>query len=362
LYVAPLDRLPIRNPVLAANLNIDGNQEFWPRPRWIGRDTLAYDYQAGVDNVYRIEMDPKTAKPIGMPEQLSHQFAGYKPMIAPDGRHIAYNSAEGGVIVMDADGSRARRVTESGTPVAGNGLRGWKTADEILYVNRHRQDGQAGSIRVVNIKTGEMSVLSHGISVSPLEPNWQYFIARNEIFYRQSQSPDTIVVRSLVDGTEKNVFTLPGLGSWRASTDGRQIFACNRAANGDFEFAVYQVGAANGTPAPAPFFRAPIAQLPSVGAWAPDGAHALYAANDELRVLDVRTGQSWSPFDDRANRNAFLDPDTEWTWDSEGSWAPDGSWMAAAIWSTRTFRLAFEGVTYDAVTKAMAQRGAGTGR
>jgi hypothetical protein len=70
-----------------------------------------------------------------------------------------------------------------------------------------------------------------------------------------------------------------------------------------------------------------------------------------LRILDVRSGESWTLFHDPAARNAFLGPDTSWSWWSDGSWAPDGSWVAAAIESSRTSRLAFEGVTYEAVSK-----------
>jgi hypothetical protein len=51
--------------------------------------------------------------------------------------------------------------------------------------------------------------------------------------------------------------------------------------------------------------------------------------------------------------------DTDWQFWGDASWSADGAFIAATISTVRQIRLAFEGVTANAVAKLMAARGAG---
>lgn len=82
--------------------------------------------------------------------------------------------------------------------------------------------------------------------------------------------------------------------------------------------------------------------------WSPDGFFVLYEGKAGLRVFGVREGKSW-PLYEPSNSLAFVGPDTSWSWRGDACWSPDGTFVVATIGTRRTQRLAFSGVTLEAV-------------
>ena len=74
-----------------------------------------------------------------------------------------------------------------------------------------------------------------------------------------------------------------------------------------------------------------------------------------MRVFDVRAGKSW-PLYEPATPAAFAGPETSWNWAGDGSWSPDGTFVVATIGTSRTQRLAFAGVTFEAVSAQLNRR------
>jgi hypothetical protein len=84
-----------------------------------------------------------------------------------------------------------------------------------------------------------------------------------------------------------------------------------------------------------------------VSDWSPDGRRLLYFGGDGLRVLDVASGQSWSIA-------GTADTDSvEW---DDARWGPDGSFIVLYRDSWRDEHRVFDGVTYNAVVKAMGAK------
>jgi hypothetical protein len=52
----------------------------------------------------------ESGRPSGPPEQVGHAFGGSNPSVSPDARHVVYRAADGGLILMNADGGEARRL------------------------------------------------------------------------------------------------------------------------------------------------------------------------------------------------------------------------------------------------------------
>ena len=90
-------------------------------------------------------------------------------------------------------------------------------------------------------------------------------------------------------------------------------------------------------------------------AWSPNGAYVIFNGRGGLRVLDIKSGTAWPLVDPAVGRTLF-GPDTSWDWFGDASWAPDGSFIAAGIGVRRRVRIAFEGVTYDAVSRLAGGR------
>jgi len=79
--------------------------------------------------------------------------------------------------------------------------------------------------------------------------------------------------------------------------------------------------------------------------WSPDGRFLMLGAQQGPRMVDVESGEGWPVLESMSQRG----------WDA-GTWAPDGSFITLTHSSTRAERLAWDGVTYDAVKKLMNGR------
>jgi Tol biopolymer transport system component len=336
LYVAPLDAIPVANPVRIAAINIGAlsasrlMREDW----WLPNGTLSVVFDHVDSAIYRVNIDRATGRATGSPRRLTREGSRSSwGTVSPDGKQIAYWYRDGlvaryGAAVMDADGQNDRPLFELD---AGYQLF-WRAPGEILYTDF--ASGKKPEIIAFDVKNLTRKPLAQ---VSSME--WSYAPSRGSILHSSgSRAGRVLRERSLADGTDRDVATIGYLLPVAlASPDGGRI--------------AYSV-ANDGTPdSPCDVSLMTFdgrrervlmrTQQPcrSPTAWSPDGRFLLLA--DGPRVLDVKTAESWP-----------VHPDANgWT---ASSWSPDGSFVLLTRYAERRFeRLAWDGVTYDAVTKLM---------
>src|SRR5262249_51805473 len=115
-YVAPLDAIPVSDPVRLAYL--DGDPADLPRDgiRWTSSGRLILGYSTLDQNIYRINIDPSSGRATSRPERLTQDAPrNQNPSISPDSKHIAYVLHSGGrqrLAVMDANGSNERPIAD----------------------------------------------------------------------------------------------------------------------------------------------------------------------------------------------------------------------------------------------------------
>ncbi|OFW09235.1 MAG: hypothetical protein A3H96_05830 [Acidobacteria bacterium RIFCSPLOWO2_02_FULL_67_36] len=353
VYVAPIDgALPVGATLRLTN--IEG--PVYAGGNWIGREwwtsdgvlTMRYEY-AGID-LYRVEVDPRTARAIDSPQRLTQDAdSNWTPSVSPDGSHIAYfyrNGTRYGLAVMDSDGRNERPLIEQNLVLP---LK-WRSADEILF-KRAGAAGQPATVAALNIHTGVLQ------DVAQFSGNyWWYVPARREVLhlYPNGGGPReaaALKAMSLADRSERVVaqidYLVPRLA---VSPDGHHFaYSTSRPIEGSNE-RVWELGLmsldgkAEGTLIPS--MRTPIAPM----AWSPDGKWLLYGDNAAgLMVLDVQTRESWL-------LQKEAQPGT-WAGWGRADWSPDGRFIVVdRERPARKERLSWSGVTADATARLLQKR------
>jgi hypothetical protein len=246
---------------------------------------------------------------------------------------------------MDSDGANERPLSEmvGETPY-------WYSPDEILF-RRFTMgvDTWPGPILTLNLLTGVYRQVAR-----PQAGFWIYVPARREILHwgpEGGQAKAGIVVKalSLSDGRERVVSQIDYLwGPGALTPDGRHLaYVTGRPVGGSnqrlFELALMSVeGKPEGT-----LIAAQPGEL-YARAFSPDGRYLLYFHEGTgLNVMNVATRESWP---------LFAGPE-EQAWSEragEVSWSPDGTFIIVGRGEpTRQARLAWEGVTAEALAKLM---------
>ena len=104
----------------------------------------------------------------GVRQLTTGQLAGLElPDWSPDGQHIAYIAGDR-LWVMGVDASSPKQLTQApGTDYAP----AWSPkGNEIVY--RHLEDNGDGSLRIVNVQTGQIRAVPTGGPGTPLAPAW----------------------------------------------------------------------------------------------------------------------------------------------------------------------------------------------
>ena len=347
VYVAPIAEAPVSQPLrlgyfdpagLSGNR---GNRRDW----WTADGTLTLALAYADSNIYRMGVDPSTGRATGAPLRLTQDAPrNWGPAVSPDSRHIAYwyrSGSKAGMAVMDAGGLNERRLADQG----GNLPLAWRSADEVLGYDFATPAGQKPAIMAFPIKGGAP------IKVAEVEGlYWHYVPARNEILHwsRGGGARRGLVLeaRSIASGTDRIVAPIDYLVAIAASRDGTRI-AYTVVAPEDTSSAnprcEIRIMTAEGSQKRilAPLAR-PCARPQS---WSPDDRFLLVGTMEGPRIMNVESGESWPVHESTSQR----------TWEA-GTWAPDGSFITLTHASTRAERLAWDGVTYDAVKEAMKER------
>lgn len=356
MYVAPLDQIPVRAPLRIGDVDptafarAAGQRQSW----WLANGQLSLVSANYTGDVFRVEMDRATGRATSAPQRLT-QDAPWNTggVVSPDGRQIAYSYFRGpksGFAVMDADGLNERPLVD----LSGVLPLGWRAPGEILFYDFAAPKGQKPEITVYDLKTGAQKPLAQLTGLY-----WKYVPARQEILHSHPggggpRAGLVLRARSLVTGADRDVATIDNLAPWySASPDGRYI-AYTVTAPGDdtsrmeCEVALMTIeGARDKVLVPK---QRPCA-IPN--AWSPDGRFLLLTiAGEGARVLEVESTRSWP-----------LHPDVKtdlqnpaWPRWEANSWSPDGSFVLLTFSQRRVERIAWEGVTYEAVVKLMKSR------
>ena len=161
MFVAALDRqLPV-NATVRLGVLVQPTVQWagWAgRTWWTDAGLLTYRLEYTRSDLYRIEMDPRTGKPLDRPVRLTQDAVdNLIPAVSPDNRRIAYwarNGTKSSLAVMEASGIAERPLVEQSLIL---GLF-WRTPNELLY--RRAKPGESGAMPIVglNLDTG----LEHG--------------------------------------------------------------------------------------------------------------------------------------------------------------------------------------------------------
>lgn len=355
LYVAPLDRIPVREPLRLGDVDPTsfarsaGQRQSW----WLQNGQLSLVSANHTGNVFRVQMDPSSGRPTAPPQRLT-QDAPWNTggVVSPDGQQIAYwyfRGPKSGFAVMDADGLNERPLLDQ----SGVLPLGWRAPGEILFYDFATPKGQKPAITVYDVKTGARRPVAQVAGLY-----WKYVPARQEILHSHPGGGGPragLVLRahSLVDDTDRDVATIDNLVPWIAvSPDGGSIaYAVTRSGDtsrAECEVALMTIEGKRGR------VLVPM-QRPCVipNAFSPDGRFLLLTAITEgPRVMEVETAQSW-PLHPGAKTDVQNPTWPRW---EANSWSPDGSFVVLTFGQRSVERFAWEGVTYEAVTSVMKSK------
>ena len=347
VYVAPIDRLPVARPIWIADLEEGGGASGW----WT-RDGLVLRLNTRRENIYRVDMDPKTGRPVGSVRQLTQETpVNHQPHPSPDGRRIAYVIRGGkvGIAVMDANGANERIVYESPADLMPLGQNlAWRSDDELVLFQTGGTQSQPFSL--LNLKTGVRTPSSQ----PELAGNGKRYLRSTDEIVRWGSGGDRLAARSVATGAERTI-ALPDrdiIVYFTITPDGGSVIYSTADESGG-----------RGRPIPGD-----IRIVPSAGGEtrvlikydnsnggsdhyplqvSPNGKFLLYQDPQRaLRVMNLETTESWP---------LLIDPPagTGFGWPRGIAWSPDGSYVVFPGQQNRTKWRYIQGVTYNAVVRQM---------
>lgn len=367
LYVVPLGPEPVANPVRLARFEDLATRVI--TYHWANDGTLLAGFDFDTSNIYRVPMDATTGRSRGPLEQITHEAAENDwPQISLDGKQIVYRQpayTTTTIGVMNLHGIAERPVRSA----TGQALEAffsvfWRNSVEVIFdadttrTGANQNQWRAPILSVLNVSTGSVLPLAHG-DIGGDYFAWQYVQSRNELVYLRRGSPSILRARSLTDGTDRVIVRVdnPPIRSFAVAPDGRQIAFQSggelRLVTGDGvpvkTLHVSGPGRSSGAkPFPAdassPATPVPTAAIPMT--WSPNGKYLLFQIAWRPRVMNVETMEHWPLMDD------LNQPQIS----NGASWAPDGSYLLLSAWDTRHEPHVWEGVTYEAVAKAIGAR------
>jgi Tol biopolymer transport system component len=348
VQVAPLGRLPIDHSVRVASLVHRAASVPEGQLRWTASETLTFAYTDNETDLYRLNVDPKTARSSGAPVRLNRDLDARTPEISPDGRQILFLTSstranpDNHIYIVGADGSNERRLIEranSGSVGIPPTTFGWLSNDEIVFSKPDTPE-----LWSRNLRTGAQAAVANSASVGQQDTSGFQVLHEPAriVFARQEANPSvrTLMVHGLSDGHDQELVTMPARAqlSWSVTADLRKLAYWSLVPplgrpEGQELHVVATDGSAN------KMLRAASGSggSPVGGAsWSPDGRHLLAGG----RMWDSETGESWPLLDERTIASA-----------GDWKWSPTGSYVVFKTQTTETRRLGWQRITIDAVSK-----------
>lgn len=345
LYVVPVDRIPVPNPVKIASLT---SQATVVVGSWTTAGLLV-GLKDALSNIYRIDIDPRTRRPAGAPIRLTQDSpVNRDPHISSDGQQIAYVSLTG-LAVMQSNGTRERVIKEVPPDLLDTTrIAGWQSSDEALVWGPKLGTGNARLAPkypgVLNVRTGDLRY-----QAAPLDADAWYVPPASRTSVHHPVGSDTAVLQTISGGAERTISLPHGWMHYTFSPDGRWLAYStanlpndrSKPVPGDIRLRSVDTGAEHVLVKWADSNNHKDPPL----SFSPDGRLLAYQdPSDGLRVMDVTTTESWP---------LLVDPPkgVDFTWWREVQWSPDGSFViVTGQSSTQTWRR-YDGITYDVVTK-----------
>jgi Tol biopolymer transport system component len=351
LYIAPLDKgLPVKNPLKVKDIDVgDAPASGRPWRKWWTRNgILTFPLGRSEANIYRVEVDPKSGRAVDAPVRLTQDAASNAgPSISPDGKRIAYwyaHRGKAGLAVMDSTGANERPLFEQ---VLNVHPLYWRSTEQIMFLNTKPPGEKKRAVYTVNVNSGGLEPVAETEGLY-----WHYVPGRNEILQVVGDFPKPATVLkalSLADGKQRVVATVDNMAGFMAiSPDGKRIayMAARRGQSANqliYEMALMSI---NGEPLGT--LLSDQKEWLNPNAWSPDGKYLLYTPETGPRVMNVETRESWP-----LHATLIYRSDNNW---EGGSWSPDGTFILLVKAMKTEERVAWSGVTADAVSRLMEDR------
>jgi WD40 repeat protein len=179
---------------------------------------------------------------------------------------------------------------------------------------------------------------------------WHYVPGTKEILRVVGPKPATVLkALSLADGKQRVVAAVDNLvggGLMAISPDGKRIAYVVTRSGQSATKSLYEMALMSINGEPLGTLLSDQQEWPTPNAWSPDGKYLLYTQGKAgPRVMNVETRESWPLHKETSDSN----------W-SEGSWSPDGTFILVVKGMQTEERLAWSGVTADAVARLMEER------
>jgi WD40 repeat protein len=220
----------------------------------------------------------------------------------------------------------------------------WRSPEQIMFLNTKPPGEKKRAVYTVNVNSGALERVAESEGLY-----WHYVPGRNEILQVVGDFPKPATVLkalSLADGKQRVVATVDNLAGLMAiSPDGKRIayMAARRGQSATgllYEMALMSI---NGEPLGSLLSNQQEWLNPD--AWSPDGKYLLYTPGTGPRVMNVETRESWPLHKETSDSN----------WRG-GSWSPDGTFILLVKATQTEERVAWSGVTADAVSRLMEDR------
>ena len=341
MRVAPLTQSEITHSIEMAELPVGRNRA----TRWSIDGRLTTEAAVATDNVYGMRLD-NDRRDRRLERFVHNSSFASVPLISSDDRQIVYFGT-GGLNVMNADGTGERPTGAAGVPLA------WLSPDELVFWPRENEQ----TLAVRNFRTGEVRSTGHELppnvaaaSIALSSDSFQYIGFRNEVVIRRFVGDRAMFFVRRPGREERPLMDLPRVSEWRISPPGDRI-------------AYHLLGESTGQ------LRG--IHLRTIGGdddkvigsgdafrWTADGRQLVYRSESEkgmeFRRYDVASGETATVLDARHVDGVFP-PESTWHI-SHCSLATDQSFLVCQAVVTTAQRLAWEGVTYDAVLAKLGAR------
>jgi dipeptidyl aminopeptidase/acylaminoacyl peptidase len=344
LRVAPLTRAEITHSIEIATLPVGVGRA--RLTQWTADGRLMTEASVATDNIYGMRLEDGRGD--ARLERLVHNspYASV-PLLSPDDRQIVYHGS-GSMNAMQADGSGERPIGPSGVPLS------WLSSGELVFWPADNER----TLAALDLETSGIRLMGHEIppnaaaaSTALASDSFQYIGFTDELWIRRFVGDRAHFFVRRAGAAERAVMHLPRLTEWRISPQGDRI--------------AYQLRGQQSTG------RSGVIHLRTVGAdddkvigtggalkWTADGHKLVFRTEGEkaieFRRYDVTTGQTATVLDARHVDGVFP---ADSTWNiSHCSLATDESFLVCQAMVTTVQRLAWAGVTYDAVIAKLSQR------
>ena len=370
LYAAALSEAPVNRPTLLRRFE---GLPVGIRLTW-SRTGLIAVVQSGASDIYRVSVDPETGRATDAPERLTHERDNnLYPRFSPDGLRVAYLATEGvgvGVAVMDASGANEVMLSETYRAQAPQRWAvwarpslvspEWRTNQEIVFAAPMPAGSATPNLRqLVSLKPGaeaeRLTVLPEVRMNRGVYHTWSLLESTDEVVYLahgdtdEPGRPHALKARSLADGTERLLGTIPEPGrfvsDFLVSPDGSRVAY---VLSDDGACGPCQIGVLSLATGDARVVFEPV-RLQPLAAWSGNGRFLLFGAS-QPRVLDTEGGGApWNLLNPSEEAPFAPGLVAAWGEDAAGSWSPDSRTIVFHLSRSGNETIQWVGLTRDAL-------------